>query len=156
MKCLIRLQFPTVPSISTAELADWLARSDASQPLLCDVRTAAEFAVSHLPQAHRVDPDEQTFADIQTLREASIVTYCSVGYRSAVVAQRLQAAGFTQVSNLEGSLFQWANEGRLLVRGDSVVHQVHPSGPLWGGLLRQDLHADRADLSHDCENRPLV
>ena len=70
-----------------------------------------------------------------------IVTYCSVGYRSAGVAQRLRAAGFTQVYNLEGSLFRWANEGRPLYRGDTLVHQVHPYDRVWGTLLKEELRA---------------
>ena len=45
-------------------------------------------------------------------RDTPIVVYCSVGYRSARVARWLGRQGFTNVRNLDGSLFAWANEGR--------------------------------------------
>jgi 3-mercaptopyruvate sulfurtransferase SseA len=68
--------------------------------------------------------------------------YCSVGYRSARIVERLRAAGHSDVRNLRGSIFQWANEGRPVVRGDSTVHKVHPFDATWGRLLNADLRAD--------------
>ena len=64
-------------------------------------------------------------------KDAPIVTYCSVGYRSGKMAERLQAAGYTNVRNLEGSIFKWANEHRPLVRGESE--------PVAGASLQRDL-----------------
>ncbi len=123
IKARIAKEFPNVKSISTADLATAKAK-----PVLLDVRTAAEFAVSHLPGAQRVDPDAKTIA---LPRDTPIVTYCSVGYRSAKLAQRLQEAGFTNVRNLDGSIFQWANEGRAIEPGT----KVHPYDKKWGVLL---------------------
>lgn len=137
---MIRADFPDVPALSTDSLAALLA--GGTRPLLLDTRPVAEYAVSHLRDAVRIDPETTDFAFLDTLaRDAMIVTYCSVGYRSAGVARRLRAAGFTQVYNLQGSLFRWANEGRPLYRGDSLVHVVHPYDRLWGTLLREELRA---------------
>lgn len=47
-------------------------------------------------------------ADIKP--DSHIVVYCSVSYRSSILARRLQDMGFTNVYNLEGSIFKWANE----------------------------------------------
>ena len=58
--------------------------------------------------------------------EAVLVCYCSLGYRSARMTQRLVQAGITQVLNLEGSLFQWANEERPLWAGQESARLVHP------------------------------
>ena len=123
IKARIAKEFPNVKSIGTAELAKM-----ERKPVLLDVRTAAEFAVSRIAGAQRVDPDAATVA---LPKDAAIVTYCSVGYRSAKFAQRLKAAGFTNVRNLEGSIFQWANEGRPLDGG----RKVHPFNRKWGALL---------------------
>jgi rhodanese-related sulfurtransferase len=57
------------------------------------------------------------------------------------MASRLRAAGFTDVRNLEGSIFQWANERRPLVREEEPVSQVHPYNALWGRLLNDDVRA---------------
>lgn len=120
----MRCDFPEVKRIGTEELAAWLADRRPA-PLLLDVRTRAEFEVSHLQNAERVDPDAPATARRQP-KERAIVTYCSVGYRSGAFAERLRAAGFTTVSNLEGSIFRWANEGRTVFRGEKAVAQVHP------------------------------
>jgi 3-mercaptopyruvate sulfurtransferase SseA len=79
-------------------------------------------------------------------KETPLVTYCSVGYRSGALATKLRAAGFTSVRNLEGSIFQWANEHRSLVREDKPVATVHPYSGLWGRLLNDDVRAPLESL----------
>ena len=130
----VRASFPDVPALSTDSLAARLARGET--PTLLDVRTAPEYAVSHLPGARRLDPDAPDLAALAGIpRDAPLVVYCSVGYRSAKMARRLRAAGFTDVENLEGSIFRWANEGRLVVRDGLPVREVHPYDAVWGRLL---------------------
>ena len=131
IKARIAKEFPNVKSIGTAELA-----KVEPKPVLLDVRTAAEFDVSHLAGARRADP-EATAASVALPKNTPIVTYCSVGYRSAKFAQRLQDAGFTNVRNLEGSIFQWANEGRPI----EPAGKVHPYNSKWGALLNPTLRA---------------
>lgn len=130
----IRWEFPHVRQLSTAELAAWLRDPARPAPLLLDARTPEEYSVSHLPNARRIDfssPDA-----IQQLpaipKDTAVVVYCSVGYRSSIFATRLREAGFTNVANLEGSLFQWVSEKRPLADGAS---QVHPYNARWGLLL---------------------
>lgn len=140
LKLLIRAQFPKVRSISTDTLASWLTQVD-SKPILLDVRTAPEYAVSHLANARQIDPNTQDFLSLKDVPlTAPIVTYCSVGYRSSAIADRLQQAGFTNVVNLEGSIFQWANEGKPVYRQGKPVRKVHPYSPKWGYLLERDYH----------------
>jgi rhodanese-related sulfurtransferase len=146
VKRTLRSRFTDVEWITTAELADWLGDKRRSPPLLLDVRTIEEWNVSHLPGARRIDPS----ADVQTViarrpKTTAIVTYCAIGYRSADVATRLKRAGFSNVRNLEGSIFQWANEHRPLVRGEQAVNQVHPYDRFWGRLLVDDV---RAPVTH--------
>jgi rhodanese-related sulfurtransferase len=142
LKKSLRHRFPKVDWISTQELAEWLADKGRQPPLLLDVRTPEEWNVSRLPGARRVDPNapaESVGAGIS--KETPIVTYCAVGYRSGEMATRLRAAGFTNVRNLEGSIFQWANEHRPLVRENERVSTVHPYSVLWGRLLAGDVRA---------------
>lgn len=141
IKAKIRDRFPTVPSISTQELADWLRQPDGL-PWLLDVRTLAEFQVSHLPNAHHA-PDLSSVLGSNLTKNQAIVAYCSVGYRSARLLSQLQAAGFAQVWNLEGSIFQWFNEARPVVQnhpavqGQQPAHQVHPYNGFWGLLVQK-------------------
>jgi rhodanese-related sulfurtransferase len=142
LKKSLRHKFPKVEWISTSELADWLANKRRLAPVLLDVRTPEEWNVSHLPDARRVDPGASAETAAAGLsKDTPIVTYCAVGYRSGETADRLRAAGFTKVRNLEGSIFQWANEHRPLVRGEKRVSQVHPYNTFWGRLLNNDARA---------------
>ncbi len=141
----IRSEFPDVKQISVAELNEWLASGDA-QPLLLDVREEAEYRVSHLRGAIRVDPaDRDPVLPAEVDKEAPIVAYCSVGYRSSALAARLMEQGYTDVRNLEGSIFQWANRGFSVFRGDEEVRQVHPYDRRWGRLLDEELRAFSPD-----------
>ena len=143
---LIERDFPAVEAVTTDGLAAWLADSSRVPPLLLDVREAEEYAVSHLPGALRVDPDASTDALAAALPadfdgSRPVVVYCSVGYRSARMAERLQSAGVADVRNLEGSIFRWANEGRPVVRDGTPVRAVHPFDATWGRLLDPNLRS---------------
>jgi rhodanese-related sulfurtransferase len=142
LKRSLRAKFSDVDWITTRQLADWLRSKERPAPVLLDVRTAAEWQVSHLPGARRVDPDASAKEAAGALaKETPIVIYCSVGYRSGVMAERLQKAGFVHVQDLEGSIFEWANEGRPLVRDGKKVTKVHPYDAAWGRLLRGEVRA---------------
>lgn len=139
---LIRSQFPDVPQVSTAELAAWLERDRASAPILLDVREADEYSVSHLAGAQRASDLQSALALLADRpKEGPVVLYCSVGYRSSSLARALLANGYQSVSNLEGSIFAWANEGRPVYREGQQVRQVHPYNWIWGRLLEPDLRS---------------
>ncbi|MDB9529145.1 rhodanese-like domain-containing protein [Oscillatoria sp. CS-180] len=133
VKRWVRRQFPQVPSISTEDLAAWLSQ-DSPSPVLLDVRHEEEYAVSHLPGARRLTTVEAVQRS-HISPEMPLVLYCSVGYRSARLAERLQAAGYNHVVNLEGSIFEWHNQGRPLVTDQGTVQNVHPYDRTWGLLL---------------------
>lgn len=136
MKKLVRARFPKVQMLSTEELRAWLADEQRPAPLLLDVRTPQEFAVSHLPGARRVDPDASAAEVLPLLRQGQpVVAYCSVGYRSSALAERLRKAGVENIYNLEGSIFQWANEGRPLQRDGQPAQTVHPYNATFGRML---------------------
>jgi rhodanese-related sulfurtransferase len=140
MKEEVRRKFPGVPQLSTKELAEWLVDSKRSPPLLLDVRTEAEFGVSHLKGAQRVSTDD--VAALEIPKDRPVVVYCSVGYRSSSFAAQLQQRDKNaKVYNLEGSMFQWANEHRPIYKGETEAHEVHPYNEKWGQLLESGLRA---------------
>ena len=138
----IRKKFPTVKQLSTEELARWLADTNRSAPLLIDARNREEFAVSQLPNAQHLDTVKQV-SDAAGSKSRPLVVYCSVGYRSSAFAEKLQRAGFTNVFNLEGSIFAWANEGKPVYRGTQQLDppKVHPYDKKWGALLKPELRS---------------
>ena len=135
---IIRDKFPDVPQVPTTTLAEWLQHEDG--PVLVDVREPEEYAVSHLAGARRASSLEGAVAALaDTPRNQRIVVYCSVGYRSSKLARELRAAGYENVHNLEGSIFEWANEGRPVYRNGQAVREVHPYNWFWGRLLAPEL-----------------
>ncbi len=142
LKASLRSKFPRLQWITTSELATWMTDRNRPPPILLDVRTQAEWDVSHLPNGRRVEPGKPAEAALAGVpKDAPIVTYCAVGYRSGTTAATLRSAGYTNVRNLEGSIFQWANERRPLVRDGTPVTIVHPFSPVWGRLLEEEVRA---------------
>ena len=143
---MIAEDFPDVPGLTTRELAERLAAEPAGVVLL-DARAAGEFAVSHLPGAHHVGSDADAASRLAAAAPgAAVVVYCSVGYRSAALVERLRAMGHEDAVNLEGSIFRWAGEGRPVYRGAARVEQVHPYDDAWGALLPRPLWAFAPDV----------
>ena len=140
LKRLIRLNFPSVQPVTTVELAEWLESAKIPDLIILDARSEAEYAVSHLQGAKHLK--EITFDAIllqsrfAIAHVPKIVVYCSLGYRSAKVAQQLQQARFYDVFNLEGGIFQWANEQRPLFKDGQSTQLVHPYNSVWGLLLK--------------------
>lgn len=133
----VRLAFPEVRELTTRQLAAWLADPRRPPPVLLDARTAAEFDVSHLPRAVRELPSSGVAPG------TPVVVYCSVGWRSAERARQLNRAGFTNVFNLEGSIFAWAIENRPLEADGQPARKVHPFDANWGRLLPDSLRSDK-------------
>lgn len=104
------------------------------EALLLDAREKGEFKVSHLEGARWIgydDFDMQRVADIP--KDQEIVVYCSVGYRSEKISEKLQAAGFTNVANLYGGIFDWVNNDQPVVdKKEQPTTEVHPYNEDWG------------------------
>jgi len=132
----IRDEFPDVRAVTTEQLAGWMDVPEGEAPALLDVRKTEEYSVSHLRNARRALTADEALEALKGVKKNSrIVVYCSVGYRSAGLARALQERGFTRVYNLEGSIFQWANEGRPVYRDGQPAEKVHPYDAQWGKLL---------------------
>ena len=123
----------SVPLVSVAEL------KKMSDVVLLDTRTKAEYDVSHLPNARWVGYDEFELKRVETIpKQANVVLYCSVGYRSERVGEKLLSAGYQRVHNLYGSLFEWVNEGNPVVdKQDNPTQRVHAYSRLWGVWLKR-------------------
>lgn len=97
-------------SAPTISQQDFLARADATQPLLVlDVRTPEEFAAGHVPGAVNI-PHDQLAARLDELngaRDHEIVAYCRSGRRSAMALTTLHDAGFKNLRHLEGDFLAW-------------------------------------------------
>lgn len=143
-KLKIRKDYPSVPRLGVDALEAQLA-APASAPLMLDVRAQEEYAVSHLPGALNASTIEGVRSALaETSKDRAVVLYCSVGLRSARMAKRLLDDGRSNVRNLEGSIFEWANAGKAVYRGTERASLVHPFDKKWGELLKPELRAPLA------------
>lgn len=140
----IEREFPAVQTVSTDVLLTRYGAMDDSLPIVIDVREIDEFRVSHLDAALNLKTAD-SISDMIMQRglgkDTEIIVYCSVGYRSAAVAADLQERGFTQVLNLEHSLFEWASKGYPMSSASGGTDKVHPFNKAWGALVDESLHA---------------
>ena len=90
------------------------ALMDSKKPFcLIDVREDSELASGCIPTAIHlskgvVERDiEKKIPDVKT----PIVTYCSGGFRCALVAQQLQTMGYIHISSLDTGLQGWIDAG---------------------------------------------
>lgn len=142
----VRWLYPAVAEISAQALAE--ALKQPQPPLLLDARTPEEFDTSHLPGALRVPPGataEALLAQLGELHGRSVVVYCAVGGRSAMLVERaqstLKAAGAGPVSHLRGGVFAWQAQALPLVSGQGeATTRVHPYNWFWGRLRSPPVH----------------
>jgi rhodanese-related sulfurtransferase len=108
-------------------------RSANDEIIVLDTRALAEYDVSHIPGARFVGYesfDPHALRDIPF--DAQIVVYCSVGYRSEKIGERLRALGYRDVHNLYGSIFEWVNRGYAVVDSQgNLVQAVHTYNQEW-------------------------
>lgn len=117
----------SVPTISCEEL-----NANYEDYLLLDARSPVEFKVSHLKGAKWVGYEDFSIKSIKGIDPATkIVIYCSVGYRSEKIAERLQRLGYENVQNLYGSIFEWTNQGYPLYKGKKTTKKVHAVDADW-------------------------
>lgn len=109
----------TVDGVKHLGVKGFAALAGAPTTVVLDVRTPEEFAAGHLPGARDVDFRSVDFdAQLATLdKRATYAVYCHSGNRSGQALQRMQAAGFTQVADLDGGVTAWTQAGNSLVTG---------------------------------------
>ena len=122
----------SVPLISVEELS--LALKDNPDLILLDAREKSEYKVSHLENANYVGFDlfkKKSVAELP--KDKKVVVYCTVGYRSEVIAAKLQKLGFTDVHNLYGGICDWVNKEQPIVDPEgNATQKVHTYDESWG------------------------
>lgn len=123
----------TVPEIQVQE-----AVRDSADILFLDAREPKEFAVSRIKGAIGVGYDHFDLKNLpESQKDRRIVIYCSVGYRSEKIAEKLLAAGYKNVSNLYGGIFEWVNQGNPVFNGKGQTQAVHAYDRTWSVWLEK-------------------
>jgi rhodanese-related sulfurtransferase len=110
------------------------------QTVILDAREKNEYEVSHIPNATHCGYNQFDIQKWQHLvKNQPIVVYCSIGYRSEKIAEKLKKAGFTQVYNLYGSIFEWVNQGNSVVDAqEKPTKKVHTFNKSWSQWVQAD------------------
>ncbi|HUY90812.1 MAG TPA: rhodanese-like domain-containing protein [Pirellulales bacterium] len=115
---------PSIPEISAAEL---LERRRESRLAIVDVRKPHEQAVSMIPGAISQAEFE---ARKDEFRDAPVVAYCTLGFRSGKFVAQLRAEGF-DACNLRGAILAWTHARQPLVDAQGETRRVHVYGRKW-------------------------
>ncbi len=111
----------------------------ADSVILLDTRKKEEFNVSHLKNAHWVGYESFDIGTVENLildKATPIVVYCSIGVRSEDIGEKLKKAGYANVKNLYGGIFQWKADGEpVFDTSGNSTEKVHAFSKQWGKLL---------------------
>ncbi len=125
------------------EVVSQLIGQRSDHILILDARTQAEFAVSRIQGAVRVDPDTRSARSVTEnngdLQGKTVIVYCSIGLRSSRlvvrIGQALKDNGVTAIHNMSGGIFRWRNEHRAIVDADGATRAIDSYNILWRQFL---------------------
>ncbi|MEM9337304.1 MAG: rhodanese-like domain-containing protein [Bacteroidota bacterium] len=125
----------------TVPLIDSEVLKEKTDVVILDVRSPEEYNVSHIDGAFMIDFDKFKPKDVASLNKNSeVIVYCSVGYRSERLGEKLQKMGFKDVKNLYGGIFEWKNQGHEVVNERDVpTDSVHTYNKAWSKWLEQGI-----------------
>ena len=129
---LLKYNKQSIPYIYSEMLVD--IQNNPSIVLL-DTREKKEFEVSHIKGAlyagYKNFNLQKVSKNIKS-KDTQIIVYCSLGVRSEDIAEILQKAGYTNIKNLYGGIFNWKNNNLPLVnKQQKQTDSVHVYSKQW-------------------------
>lgn len=128
----------SVPYMSVLELA--MPKTEA---VVLDARDIKEYETSHIKDALFVGYDEfniELVLEKIKNKEQNIVVYCSVGIRSEDIAEKLIKAGYTDVYNLYGGIFEWKNNDFHVYNSEGIkTNNIHTFSKEWSRWLKKGI-----------------
>ena len=123
-KDVIQLLAKTKKQIKSVDLESFKKIHDRkAYDLLLDVRSAKEYKAGHVPGAVNVDRGVLEFAiwrhvgfPANTNRKIKVYVYCRLGGMSTLATKTLQDLGFTDVTQVNMRVRDWAAKGYPLAK----------------------------------------
>ena len=128
------------------ESIPYISVEDASKKqnaIILDAREFSEYKVSHIKNAIHVGYDNFKLKKTKKLlsnKQQTIVVYCSLGIRSEDIAEKLKKAGYSNVYNLYGGIFEWKNQDFKVYDSNEVeTERVHTFNEAWSKWLKKGI-----------------
>lgn len=103
-----------------------------------DAREKEEFNVSHIKDAVWVGHKDFDTTRLEGIsKDKKIVVYCSVGKRSEDITRKINEAGYKNVANLYGGIFEWVNQGNDVYNDTGKTKKIHGYSKTWGVWVRK-------------------
>lgn len=137
---LLKYNKQNIPYISAEMLID--IKNDPTIVLL-DSREKKEYEVSHIKGALYAGYEDfnlqEVSKNIKSI-DTPIIVYCSLGVRSEDIAETLEKAGYTNIKNLYGGIFNWKNNNLPVVnRHQKPTDSMHVYSKKWGKWLTKGI-----------------
>ena len=106
---------------------------------ILDAREEKEYEVRPLPKSQYIGFYNFDSKSVSLIKKTdTIYIYCSIGYRSEKIGERIQKMGFNNVFNLYGGIFNWVNAGYEVVdKKNKRTKEVHGYNKEWSKLLNE-------------------
>lgn len=125
----------SIPYITVEDL------SKQENVIILDSRELSEYKTSHLQDAICVGYDNFNLKKTKkklTNKKQTIVVYCSLGIRSEDIAEKLKKAGYTNVYNLYGGIFEWKNNDfKVYDSKEKETDSIHTFNKEWSKWLKK-------------------
>jgi rhodanese-related sulfurtransferase len=136
-KAIQKYNSNSVEYVSVEELVD--LKNSSQNIKLLDTRQPSEYSISHLKNAIFAGYDDFNLNSIQNniKKTDTIVVYCSIGVRSEDIGEQLRKAGYKNVFNLHGGIFDWINKGNPVYNQLGETDKIHAYDRIWSKYLKR-------------------
>lgn len=106
--------------------------------IFLDAREKEEYNTSHIKNAIWIGYQNFTPENVAHIpKNSCVVVYCSVGYRSEKITEKLIALGFSNASNLYGGIFEWVHQNKKVYHKNTTTTKVHTYNKTWSKWLQK-------------------
>lgn len=117
-------EFSNVKDVSPRDAMELFAKGEI---VFIDTRRSKEINISKLPGAIL---DEEYFANPDQYQEKTAVAYCTISYRSGLLAKKMAKKGVT-IYNLKGGILAWVLEGGKIYDVQGITKRIHVYDKKW-------------------------
>lgn len=119
-----RAKFPEVADIDSSKAAQLATEKNI---IFIDARNPKEQRVSMLPGAITA---RAFLKNTEKYEHHLKIAYCTVGYRSGILARKLNKSGIT-ILNLRGGILGWVHAGGRVYDQNGQTDRIHVYGRRW-------------------------